>query len=303
MKNPPTVTALVTAYARAYHALHDKQKIFNDTLIPELFSEEEKKNFGIHLAAQLALIAPEEAAKNPDPGTALALVMQHHTASITLSRSRFTEEALLESINTGVTQYVLLGAGLDTFAFRHAELEDRIQIFEIDHPATHTMKIERIKKAGWKIPDNLHFVPVNFNEEDFAEKLLHAGFQTTEKSFFSFLGVSYYLPQKTLDTTFSLFHTLTPQESLFSLDILETEAFQDTTTNKKVALMKVLVERVGEPMITGFDIQTLEENFKEFELRLHTHLSPTLIEKTYFAHRKDEYHAYPQIHFLLLKNT
>jgi O-methyltransferase involved in polyketide biosynthesis len=117
-----SITALITAYCRGYHATHDSPKIFDDFLAADLFTVEEHLALDQQLAGQLKIINPEQAAANPDQATALACVMQTHNGPITLSRSRYTEDQLITAIasaspthsvghdvDQGVQQYVILG--------------------------------------------------------------------------------------------------------------------------------------------------------------------------------------------------
>ena len=94
------------------------------------------------------MINPEQAAADSDQATALACVMQTHHGPITLSRSRYAEDQLAAALDQGVQQYVILGAGFDTFAFRRPDLLDRLQVFEIDHPATQALKHQRLAMLG-----------------------------------------------------------------------------------------------------------------------------------------------------------
>src|SRR5258708_15780862 len=130
------IPALVTAYSRAYHATHDSPKIFDDSIADQMFTPEEHVLFNQNLAGMLKALNPELAATNPDQATALAWVIQTINGPVTLSRSRYTEDSLEIAVQQGVEQYVILGAGLDTFAFRRPDLAARLQIFELDHPTT-----------------------------------------------------------------------------------------------------------------------------------------------------------------------
>src|SRR5512133_3882807 len=128
-ENQAGVTALITAYARAYHATHDFPKIFDDPLANALFTQEEHTLFDQNLAGLLQLVDPDLAASKPDQATALAKVIQLHNGPITLSRSRYTEDSLEVAVQQGAQQYVILGAGFDTFACRRPELVGRLQVF------------------------------------------------------------------------------------------------------------------------------------------------------------------------------
>ncbi len=79
------------------------------------------------------------------------------------------------AVLTGTKQYVMLGAGLDTFAFLEKEFLSKHRVFEVDHPLTQKDKIERITRAGWTIPDNLTFVPADFTKDNVAERLIDGG--------------------------------------------------------------------------------------------------------------------------------
>lgn len=82
------------------------------------------------------------------------------STSLTISRSRYTEGAPEEAVKHGVQQNVILGAGMDTFAFRRPDMLEQLKIFELDHPDTQTFKRHRLTELGWEPPANLHFVPV-----------------------------------------------------------------------------------------------------------------------------------------------
>src|SRR5205814_4101896 len=126
----PWITALITAYARAYHATHDSPVIFDDSLVDQIYTADEHIQFNRNLASTIARLDPDFAATNPDEATALAWVMQMMHTPITISRSRYAEDCLAEAIKQGVCQYVILGAGFDTFAFRRPDLLTSLQVFE-----------------------------------------------------------------------------------------------------------------------------------------------------------------------------
>ena len=101
-----------------------------------------------------------------------------------LARARYCEEALDTAALTGTAQYVILGAGLDTFAFRRPDFLSKHTVFEVDHPKTQEDKQARIRAAGWEIPENLHFVPMDFTVDNLQSKLEAAGFDGSRKTFF-----------------------------------------------------------------------------------------------------------------------
>ncbi len=290
-------TALSSAFARAYHARHDSPKIFDDPLAEQLFAPEELAAFERNLAEALGFFDPEGAAARPDPQTALARVMQTTVAPITLSRARYAEDLLETALQQGTRQYVILGAGLDTFAFRRSDLLQRLHVFELDHPATHGDKQRRIANAGWSIPKQLHFVPIDFMQGNLLLAVRRSPIDPRAPTFFSWLGVTYYLAREVVFDTLRSLASLGPRGSLVVFDFLDTEAFVPGRSARRVRLMQSAAERAGEPMQTGLDPSSLAAALAGVGLTLRQQLSPTQIQERYFAHRHDGYRAFEHVHF------
>jgi methyltransferase (TIGR00027 family) len=120
---------------------------------------------------------------------------------VVVIRARFTEDELEQAVARGTTQYVILGAGLDTFAYRRRDLAGRLTVYEVDQPATQRWKTQRLAEAGIPTPPNLRLVPVDFTGNALAERLAAAGFRRDAPAFFSWLGVIYYLPSESILAT------------------------------------------------------------------------------------------------------
>jgi len=116
-------------------------------------------------------------------------------------RSRFAEDCLEEAVRRGITQYVVLGAGLDTFAYRQPDWARRLTIVEIDHPASQQFKIASLKSAGIIVPRNVRFFPIDFGAADVGEGLAQAPLYGAEPIFVSWLGVTQYLRQDAVRAT------------------------------------------------------------------------------------------------------
>ena len=114
-------------------------------------------------------------------------------------RSRFTEDRLAEAASRGITQYVILGAGFDTFAYRQLVWAKALKIFKVDQPATQAQKQLRLEQAGMELPPNLSFAGINFEHESLRDGPLRNGVSLTEPSFFSWLGVTMYLKEDAID--------------------------------------------------------------------------------------------------------
>ncbi|MGX9705881.1 class I SAM-dependent methyltransferase [Laceyella tengchongensis] len=298
MEKEPRVslTALISAYGRAYHAMYDSPKIFDDFLARQWFTDEAFSELGAHLAQSLPHFAPEKVADCQDQASALRWVMQSHNA-ISLSRSKHAEDSLELAVRQGARQYVILGAGLDTFAFRRPDMLEQIHVFEVDHPATQAFKRRRLAELDWEQPPQLHFVPVDFTAEKLADALCRTAFDPQLRSFFSWLGVTYYLDRETVFDTLRSFADIAATGSWIVFDYLDLNAFDTKRASVRVKRMQEAVSRVGEPMKTGFDPATLAKELAHIGLRLEENLPPTDIEERYFQGRTDGYRAFEHIHF------
>jgi methyltransferase (TIGR00027 family) len=296
-QNQAGVTALVTAYARAYHATHDFPKIFDDTLADQLFTPEEHAFFDKNIAGMLKLVAPELAAENPGQEEALALVMQLMNGSTTLSRSRYTEDCLEEAVLGGIRQYVILGAGMDTFAFRWPEWAKGLEVFEVDHPVTQAMKAERVKRAGWPVPDTLHFLPVDFQTQDLAEELRLSGYSSETPGFYSWLGVTYYLDLEAVQTTLRKIMKVSSPGSVIVFDYMSLDALVPGKASRQEKATREVVSQTGEPFKTFLDPAELSSLLTSLGWKLVENLSPAEIESRYFSGRSDRYHASGHVHF------
>ena len=174
-------------------------------------------------------------------------------------RARYTEDQLLEAIEKGVNQYVILGAGFDTFTLRHKDLADKLQVFEVDHPATQEVKRQRILKANEDIPSNLTFVPVDFENDRLDEELSKAGFDSQTPAFFSWLGVTYYLTQEAIRDTLERVAALSAPGTRLVFDFKIAKHMMSAEWRTLSEKMEGFVARRGEPMLTDFTPQSLSD--------------------------------------------
>jgi methyltransferase (TIGR00027 family) len=291
-------TAMGTAFMRAYHAAHDRPPIFDDFLAHDLLTEEERlASEERHLKA-LALFEPARAVLFSDRAQALAYWMQNAGApAIVLARARYNEDILEQGVKQGVRQYVILGAGMDTFAWRRPDLLARLLVLEIDHPASQAQKRRRLSEAGLKSPADLHFLPLDFNEGDLKATLRCSAYDPQAPTIFSWLGVTYYLPLKVIQSTWRVISEMAPAGSGLIFDYLEADAFIPARVARRVQIMMEIVKRIGEPMITGFAPSALAGDLARQGLRLQENLTPDDIQGRFFEGRTDGYHACEQAHF------
>lgn len=302
MKNDQvSLTALISAFGRAYHSINNEPRIFDDFLAKSMMTEETFDFIGHSLANTLAFFEPGNIGLELCEADALAYVMKKQTSPITLSRAKYTEDRLEEAISNGVEQYIILGAGLDTFAFRRPELLEKLQVFELDHPATQDYKQNRLKELGWVISDRLHMIPVNFSKDNLSNVLDNSGFDSSKISFFSWLGVTYYLEFEDILSTLHTIADISATGSIIIFDYLDLDAFNPDNVSERVKLMQEIVKRAGEPMKTGFDPDKLQEQLSIIGLQLMEDKSPEDIQEAYFMERTDGYSAFEHVHFAKIK--
>lgn len=296
MKEDASFTAIMTAYTRAYHSKHDAQKIFDDFIAYHLIPEEKRAQIERILlkAKQIDDLEHTELQSNRDT----TLVSSIRTPNI-LSRARYTEDALEKAIKQGVKQYVILGAGLDTFAFRRTDLMEKLEVFEVDHPATQGFKLNRIAELGWKYPAKLHFIPIDFTKEDLVSALTHSpDYDPSVKTFFSWLGVTMYLTPDEVYATFSSITKVAPTGSIIVFDYLDSGIFTLEKSSQRMQRRQEFLRKIGEPMITGFNPSTLTDNLTNTKFRLIEDLDSADIDERYFQSRADGYHASKHGHFV-----
>jgi len=223
-------TALGVAWMRAVHQLLDPEpRILVDAPIVDLLGR--------------PVLAPdgEMTQRMQTPG---ARLLRSHV----VLRSRFAEDRLAESRVRGVTQYVILGAGYDTFFARQPEWARSLRIFEIDQPATQQDKRAKIAAARLPVPSNLTFGSVNFEAESLADGLRRHGVSFDQPTFFSWLGVTMYLSEPTIDATLATVLSF-PRGS----EIVFTFATRARADEPGVSRLAEMAAAVGEPWISYFE--------------------------------------------------
>ena len=292
-------TAMGTAFMRAYHAAHDHPKIFDDFWAHRLITASEYQIIEERQLKMFRSADLERASRYPDRASALAGWMQSGASQpIVLARARYAEGHLEQAVRQqGVKQYVILGAGMDTFAYRRPDLLAHLQVFEVDHPATQSFKRQRLRQIAGEPPVRLHFVPVDLEQEDLAAALRRSPFDLLALSFFSWLGVTYYLTREAVSATLQAIVEIAPKGSAVIFDYLDFEAFVPEKAARRVQIMVEFVRRLGEPMLTGFEPASLAADLAGLGFHLQENLSPVDIQGRFFMGRTDGYRACEHAHF------
>jgi methyltransferase (TIGR00027 family) len=265
----PSSTANRVAMRRAAHQLlDDDPKVLNDPIAVQILS-------------------PKSRERLTDEPVFMPAAAARYMRAFMVARSRFAEDELARAIAHGATQYVVLGAGLDTFAYRHRYPESALRVFEVDHPATQAWKRERLAAANIAIPPSLTFAPVDFETRSLADGLRDAGFDASRITFFSWLGVIMYLTREAAISTLRFVASLPKGSGLvfdYSLDRDSLSFLQ------KIALdrLRARVEAAGEPFRLFFDPAGLAADLGGLGFNEINDLGGDELNARYFAGRKDK---------------
>ncbi len=216
-------------------------------------------------------------------------------------RARYAEEQLESAIREGVSQYVLLGAGMDSFALRRPDLADSVVIFEIDRPATQELKKKRIAEIGIPLPKSHFFLPVDFEQESLAEALSKSSFSTEVPAFFSWLGVTVYIQKEAVLQTLSDVASCAARGSKIVFTYCDPEPLEGKSSSAAFIRLLRATERRGEPMITGFRDEELSSELQRLGLQVVEKLSSEEIQRRYFWGRTDGLTMLDHIHFVCAK--
>lgn len=296
MNNKASITALMSAFGRAFHAENEKNPIFADTKAKELMTDEEYQSIGSYILGGIDFFAPEKKGTFASDKEALRYLVNTQIVPTPLARARFCEDSLKTAMRTGTEQYVILGAGMDTFVFREPDFMKKYKVFEVDHPLTQADKKERIKMAALEIPDNLCYVPVDFSTDNLNEKLLMAGFDPSKKTFFSWLGVSYYLSLEQIEKMLDSVADLSAEGSSLVFDYADENLFRSDI--KRVQNMIAMAAAGGEPMKTCFSYEQLEKLLEKHRFLIYELLTTEDIQENYFKEREDGLTAFEQISYV-----
>ncbi|AFM40972.1 methyltransferase, putative, TIGR00027 family [Desulfosporosinus acidiphilus SJ4] len=294
----PSGTAFMMAFLRGFHAVNDNAKIFNDPLAYDLIPEEVREAFKQHLIKSAAEMAPELAKECTNAETSLRLAVRIMAGPV-LARARFVEERLEEAIRKGIRQYIILGAGLDTFAYRRLDLTDRLQVFELDLPYTQEIKCQLLGRLNLEKPDFLHYIPVDFTKDNLASALSESKYDSGQVSFFSWMGVTHYLPIESVLSTLKAIMRLSSSGSEIVFDYYDKSAFDPDKGSNRIKYIMKNTKTIGETIITGFDPSKLSMEFALLGLRLLNNLGPDEIQQKYFKECNEGYAASEHVHLAL----
>jgi methyltransferase (TIGR00027 family) len=262
----PSQTALAAAFHRAAHQVFERGRIFSDSLALRILGDN---------AQSIARKAEERLS-----GRRMRLFIA--------VRTRFAEDALAAAFESGVRQVVVLGAGLDTYAYRNP-FGERLHVFEVDHPATQAWKRQLLQDTAIPLPGSLTFVPVDFERETLAARLAAAGFDRTQQTFFTWLGVVPYLKQEAVWSTLAFIASL-PNGAHVVFDYSDPPASLSPEGRAVYERSAARLARLGEAWITYFEANQLHAKLAALGFGEIEDLGPTQIASRYFPGRAGSLH-------------
>ena len=239
IEKQPSQTAVGAAGYRAAHQVLDGGTVFRDPFALQILG-----SGGEAIVADLTA----------DPvHTPMRLFMA--------ARSRFAEDSLTAAVSRGVRQAVILGAGLDTFAFRNPHVAQGLRVFEVDHPATQAWKRRRLIEVGIATPPNLIFAAIDFESQGLLQELQAAGFDPRLPAFFIWLGVVPYLRSTAITATLCDIARVPGSEVVF--DYSEPLENYPPARRAEAAALGAWVAGLGEPWLTHFDPPAIARDLQD----------------------------------------
>lgn len=261
----PSATAYRVAFRRAAHQILDHPQVFQDELAIRILGPDTREK----------VVQSIEQHQQPASRALRAFVS---------ARSRYAEDKLAHAVSLGIRQYVLLGAGLDTFAYRHRYPD--LRVFEADHPATQGWKIELLANSQIPIPDSLTFTAVDFERDSLPERLEASGFRADLPAFFAWLGVTPHLTLEAFRITLRFLGSL-PIGTGVAFDYGLARHLLNPAQLLALDALSKRVESAGEPFQLFFTPAELQNELREAGFTEIEDLDEEVIRSRYFANRKD----------------
>jgi methyltransferase (TIGR00027 family) len=263
LESRPSITAERVAMRRAAHQVLDAPPVFQDPLALTIVG---LANTGV----------PAEEGETAR--------MNRHRRAFIAARSRCLEDELTQMVGRGVEQYVVLGAGLDTFAYRNPY--PQLRVFEVDHPATQSWKRERLASNGIAVPASMAFAAIDFERERLGDALSRAGFDRSRPAFFGWLGVVAYLHLEAIVETLRFVASCQPRTTVVFDYSLPPDRL-NPRQRERFDLIAGKAAAAGEPWLTFFDPLELDARLREIGFSDVEDIDADALNRRYFSSRTD----------------
>lgn len=273
-------TAILSAMMRAAHLLIDGEpKIFSDPFAARVSGFDGEAALRASLGTFVAILATAAGAE------CAQATFKYLRAGMTI-RSRYTEDELHRAIQRGIAQYVILGAGLDSFAYRPRNLAPLLRVYEVDLPASQQWKRARLRALSMAEPDGLVFVPLDLERQPLMEGLGAAGYSPERPTFFSWLGTTQYLTRDgVFDTLREIARAAPGSEIVFSYHVHRD--MLDVADRQILDVLSARAAAGGAPWLTSFEPAILAAHLKGLGLTEAVDFGPEEARTRYLAGRTD----------------
>jgi methyltransferase (TIGR00027 family) len=291
-----SMTALGASLMRAVHTRLDRPPLIDDLWGDRLVSDADRDAILRLGLGQLEPAAREQIkALGSREEMLTVLTRGHPNYGTVVIRSRYAEDALAAAVAHGVRQYVIVGAGMDSFGLRRPAFAREVVVFEVDHPATQELKLERLAECGVGAPTGAHFVAADLSLEGLGAALARSSFDPLRSAFFSWLGVTQYLTREAnLRTLRAIASCAAPGGELVFSYVDQGDL--DRSDSSDVQRFKATGAAVGEPWVSGFHPSELGGQLAAVGLRLFEDLGPEDLRERYCAGRGDALSPSAAIH-------
>lgn len=266
-------TAAMVAATRAWHTKASAQAVFSDPYAL-LFTPLLWKGVVNFAPLRKYLF---ESDKTPLRGIAAEVIV----------RSRYAEDCLWESVGQGTVQYVLVGAGYDSFALRHQH-EKRLTVYELDHPATQQRKRHLLARHTADLPEWLHFVPVDFSVTTAGEALEASSYRPQQPGFYQWLGTTPYLSKDETRATLASIANVASSGSELVFDYLMPDSCLGEKDRDSVKQLKEYTKRSAEPILGAFNPDEMSQLVSELGYDVVENLSAADLEQRYLQQHPDK---------------
>ena len=282
-------TADMCAMIRGYHAHYAADPVFPDTFGAALTSNGWRRVIEDPILRRVVI----EGAFRP----------MRRAAGTVLGRARYLEDRLEEAIAEGCTQYVIVGAGMDSFAARRGRTQPHVRVIELDHPATQEVKRARLSALPGNPATDVDYVPIDFNRDDIMNALRRSTFDANAATVFSWMGVSYYLPEQTVYAALGQMGACAAPGSQIIFDYSAPSDTHPSNGRLGTLLVNAITSRVGEPQISSFADEDVRGHARELGLEVIETVTGEMLRDAYFAHRDDRIQPPSHLRVARLRNT
>ncbi len=265
------MTALVSAFARAYHYRNNAAWIFADPLAEKMLTDEEYSAISQNMSQGISFFAP---GFSGTPEEALRFIVEHRLAPPVLVRSAFCERAIENSVHIDCQQIVLYACGYDTFSLRNRY--KKLKIYELDRPEMIEDKQRRIKQRGLEPSCPVEYIGCDLSRPFWKDTMVHRGFDSRKPSFGSLLGISYYLSKAEFRQLIGWISSAACEGTSVCFDYPLSDAAEESRCSRELAAA------AGEAMKAKYSYDELEALLSEEGFLIYEHMNALEATETFF---------------------